>query len=153
MLIYIISIIVLFLIDFVSKLLTISTIGLHTSINVIGEFFKLNYVQNTGAAFSIFENNVQYISIITLLILTFFIYEFVKSKDRLIKIGLSIIIVGIIGNLYDRIVYGYVIDMFEFNIFGYNAPIFNIADIFVTVGIIFYTIICFYNEVKNGNNK
>ena len=66
-------------------------------------------------------------------------------------VGYSFIIGGAIGNLIDRIMYGYVVDFLDFKIFGYNYPIFNLADTFIVVGM-FILIIISFREVgdKDG---
>ena len=62
-----------------------------------------------------------------------YIRDGINSNSELVSYGF--IMGGAIGNLVDRIFYGYVIDFFDFNLFGYQAPIFNVADIFIVVGV------------------
>ena len=56
--------------------------------------------------------------------------------NKILKIGYGLILGGAIGNFIDRIVYGYVIDFIDIDIFGWNYPIFNLADMFIVVGVI-----------------
>ena len=80
----------------------------------------------------------------------FIYYYFIKSTDikKFEFINYSILIGGIFGNLFDRIKYGKVIDYLDFNIFGYNFPIFNFADICIVISVILLLI---YN-IKEGKN-
>jgi len=73
------------------------------------------------------------------------------NQDKLNKIAFSLVIGGSIGNLIDRIVRGYVVDFIDFKIFGYNFPIFNLADTFITIGVIILIIIAFRKEDTNDN--
>ena len=68
------------------------------------------------------------------------IYEFIKSDNKLHLISTILIISGAFGNLIDRIFRGYVVDFISFTFFGYEASIFNVADSFITIGVIFYII-------------
>lgn len=133
--IFIISFIIL-IIDIISKRLVVNFMIENESVKVIDSFFSLTYVKNTGVAFSLIEGYVWLIIIATVIIL-FMLFKYIKdginSKCELVSYGF--ILGGAIGNLVDRIFYGYVVDFLDFNIFGYQAPIFNIADIFIVVGV------------------
>lgn len=150
-----ILIILSFLMDLISKVIVINYLDLYQSIKVIPNFFYLTYVRNTGSAFSLFEDKQMLILLITVIAL-FYINKYL-NKENLKKyemISYSLITGGILGNLFDRLVYGYVIDFFDFNIFGYNAPIFNIADILIVGGTII--LIIFYylkGDYKNGSSS
>lgn len=125
---------VLFIIDFIIKELVINNIS--KEIVVIKNFFSYNYVLNTGAAFSIFYNSVLFLSIISIIFLIMIIY-YVQKYDfvKIEKISVTLILGGLIGNLYDRLVRGAVVDYLAFKIFGYNFPVFNFADILISFGI------------------
>ena len=70
------------------------------------------------------------------------------------SIAYGLVIGGAIGNLIDRIIYGYVIDFLDFNIFGYSYPIFNLADTFIVIGIILLFIFSIIeSRNQNENNK
>ena len=118
------------------KRLVINLLVENESIKVIGGFFSLTYVKNTGVAFSMIEGYVWLIVIATIIIL-FMLFKYIKddinSNSELISYGF--IMGGAVGNLIDRIFYGYVVDFFDFSLFGYQAPIFNVADIFIVVGV------------------
>ena len=124
--------------DIVVKIIINNNIALYDSINIIPNFFSITYVRNTGAAFSIMENN-RVLFIIIAIIALILIYKYLimnKVIDRYLMISYSMLVGGIIGNMIDRIIYGYVIDYLSFNIFGYNFPIFNLADTFIVISII-----------------
>jgi signal peptidase II len=129
------------------------------SIDVIGDFFKITFVENPGLAFGIDVNNTTklLLSLFTLAAsIGIFIYLY-KSKDQkfIVRFALALILGGAIGNLIDRtfygVFYGYApifygkvvdffnVDFFDFSLFGRTFerwPIFNIADASVTVGVI-----------------
>jgi len=145
--------IVVFLIDLISKFIVSNTLEVNESISVIDKFFNITYTHNYGAAWSIFEGNTYLITIISFVIIAILIVYIIKSKviRKIDIIGYSLVIGGGLGNLFDRIVYGYVIDFLDFNIFGYNYPIFNIADTMIVVGI-FILILFTERKVKHDNN-
>lgn len=133
--IFIISFIIL-IIDIISKKLVVSFMIENESIKVIDNFFSLTYVKNTGVAFSMIEGYVWLIIIATIVIL-FMLFKFIKddTNNKFDLISYGFIIGGAVGNLIDRLFYGYVVDFFDFSIFSYQAPIFNVADIFIVVGV------------------
>ena len=108
-----------------------------TTVNIIDNFFSLTYVLNDGAAFSLFASRTYLLILIALLCLFFIIYE-LKSNldDRILSIGYSLALAGLLGNFLDRLIDGYIIDYLSFKILGYNYPIFNFADILIVVGIV-----------------
>ena len=129
-----ISLICIF-IDQITKLIIKNIINFNNSVIVIKNFFSLTYVKNYGAAWSILSGSRIFLITIALVSL-FLIYNyFIKDKNlsKLEIITYGLLIGGIIGNLIDRIVFGYVIDFFDFLIFNYNFPVFNFADIFIVV--------------------
>ena len=124
------------LLDQLIKLIVTANMNLHDEISIIPNFFSLYYIKNTGAAFSIFGNKTLFliiISLICLIVLKNYIKK-LKSVTNLSIISLGLMTGGIIGNLFDRILYKSVIDYLSFNFFGYSFPIFNLADIGITVG-------------------
>jgi len=139
------------IIDIVSKLIVSNLMDVHDSIIVIKDFFYITYVRNTGAAWSIFADKTWMLVIISLIIISFIILYVLKNKpkNKLEKIGYSMILGGAIGNFIDRIIYGYVIDFFDFYIFGYSYPIFNLADTFIVIGVLLLVIYTW--RCKNGN--
>ena len=139
-----------FLIDFFSKQIVTHALVLNKSIKVIDNFFYLTYVKNTGAAWSILEDQRILLLIISVLAL-YIIHKFINKEDLSKVEGLSygMIIGGILGNLLDRIVYSSVIDFLDFKIFGYNYPVFNLADTFIVIG----AILVIFIGIKKEKNK
>lgn len=108
-----------------------------TTVNIINNFFSLTYVLNDGAAFSLFASRTYLLILIALICLFFIIYELKNNlNDRVLSIGYSLVLAGLLGNFLDRLMDGYIIDYLSFKILGYNYPIFNFADILIVVGII-----------------
>lgn len=117
-----------------------------TVINVIPNFLKLIYTKNEGVAFSIFNGKRIFIIIVSIVII-YMLFKmlskdyFIKKNTKLIEdITYGILFGGVFGNLFDRIIRGYVVDYISLNIFEYNFPVFNLADIFITVSVIFIII-------------
>lgn len=136
MIIYIFSFIVV-VIDLIIKLFIKNNFILNKSIEVINNFFYITYSKNYGVAWSLLSGK-QYISIIiAVLVLIYLLFDINKRKKLVFFdiLGYSLLIGGIIGNLIDRVIYGYVIDYLDFYIFNYNYPIFNFADICIVIGV------------------
>ena len=126
---------IFFIIDLVSKVFVIHFLG--KEVVLIKNFFSLNLAYNTGVAFSMLEGNNFLIIILNILFILFLLWYSIKHvKWKFDLISYSLIIGGAIGNLFDRIIYGYVIDFLDFVIFGYDYPIFNLADSFIVIGVI-----------------
>ena len=135
--IYIIAITTI-LLDQFSKLIVQRTMNVFQEINVIPNFFSLVFVKNTGAAFSILEDATVFLVVLSVVFLVGLNNYMKKGQDTLDKLSilsLGIMIGGVFGNLIDRILYKSVIDFLSFNLFGYDFPIFNMADIGITVGV------------------
>jgi len=104
------------------------------TIPLIKDVFHLTYAENTGAAFSILSGKRWFFIIMTVVTVIVIAYLLKKGffKGRLAAAACCMVIGGAIGNLIDRIVHGFVVDLFDFCLI--NFPIFNVADIFLTVG-------------------
>lgn len=142
----IISFITLF-IDLTTKYLIFSIDKFKDSFVIINNFFKITPVKNFGAAFSTFEHmNILLItvSIIILLYLLFSINNVKNTKLNALSYGL--LIGGLLGNLFDRLFFGYVRDFLSFKIWKFNFAIFNIADIGIVVGIFMILILSIIRE-------
>lgn len=132
----IISLIVI-IIDRILKVLVTNNFALNVRNKIIDGFFYITNCHNEGAAFSLFSGNVLFLIFITLIVL-FLIYRTI-NKENVNKIGVlayGLLLGGILGNLYDRIFYGYVIDYLDFVIFKFNFAIFNLADAAIVIGAI-----------------
>lgn len=126
-------------VDLITKVLFARFLGEGKQINIITNVFSLQYTENTGAAYGIFSNSTTMLIVVSCLFLVLLlIYDlFNSTKNIWYNLGLSFIVGGAIGNLIDRIFLGYVRDFANFEIFKF---IFNLADAFITFGLIFFVI-------------
>lgn len=127
---------ILLMVDQLLKLLVRSKVPLLDEITVIPNFFSIYHIENKGAAFSLFGGATIVLIVISILVLLFLdryvLIEKEMTKWRIFSLG--IIVGGVVGNLIDRILYGAVVDFLAIDIFGYGFPVFNIADIGITIG-------------------
>ncbi|MBU0278474.1 signal peptidase II [Gemella sp. zg-570] len=147
MIVSIISII-LILLDQVSKYLILTKFNLGESVEIINNFFYITSHRNRGAAWGILENSrIFFISITIIFLISIFYYLFknLKKFKKIDYIIFSLIVGGAIGNFIDRIRTGEVVDFLDFNLFGYDFPIFNFADTFICIGVLLLAI-KIYNE-------
>lgn len=138
--IFIISIFLIIL-DFISKLLIVNF--LKVDLFLIPNFLYLTFVTNTGTFWGLFSNINIFFMILSIILLSLLIYIItVKTTlNKLNTILYSLVISGIIGNLIDRIIRGYVVDFIGIKIFNYNFPIFNFADIYIVIGVLLFILI------------
>lgn len=126
----------IFVLDQATKLIVSSQMALHESIPVIENFFNITYVQNTGAAWSILEGNMLFFYVITIVALYAMSYYYKEYRhDAWTQLSLVVMMAGTVGNFIDRIRLQYVVDFLDFNLFGYPFPVFNVADIALTLGV------------------
>jgi signal peptidase II len=109
-------------------------------VTVIKNFFYLSHLENEGAAFSIFQGKTIFLIITTSLVSMVLLYFLIKQKHRFLRLTLSLILGGALGNLYDRITRGSVVDFLEFHFGSYVFPTFNVADTLVVCGTILLAI-------------
>ena len=147
---YIIIIILGFILDRISKVYAINNFINHP---YDGTLLNFTYLENRGAAFGILQDSRLFFLILTIIIVGYLLYYFIKNyktNKRLLNISLAFIITGALGNFYDRLFNGYVVDFIDFAFFEF--PVFNIADIFVTVGsilMIIYFLVFEESDMKN----
>ncbi len=124
------------IIDQLSKIIVISNIEPSTGIKLINNFLYITFVKNEGAAFSILQGGRIFFIVLSIFVLVIMIkYIFDDKNIRKIEVlSYSLLISGIIGNLIDRIVYGYVVDFIDIYLFGYDFPVFNVADMCIVIG-------------------
>ena len=103
--------------------------------------FNLIIVHNHGAAWGIFSGNQVGLVILSLVFLAIFVWFYVKDKKKswLLTVTFAFLCAGCLGNLYDRLVFGYVRDFIQFA-FWQSFPVFNFADVFLTVGVVMFII-------------
>ncbi|QVK19159.1 signal peptidase II [Mycoplasmatota bacterium] len=144
MVIYILIISGLIVLDQITKLLVIKYMSEGQSIVVIDRFFHLTSIRNTGAAWGNLKDQTALLSIISILSVVLFTYFLFKDGDlvnkKIYTISMLFIVAGAAGNMIDRLFRKEVIDFFDFYIFRYNFPVFNIADVLLTLGMIGFII-------------
>ncbi|RKS86866.1 signal peptidase II [Orbus hercynius] len=135
-LIWLIVTIAVFVIDIMSKFIIHHTFYYGESIRLFS-FFSISYRRNTGAAFSILEGQRGLLAIVAVVISIFIIYMLYKNgrHKKFENFSLALILGGALGNLFDRIYHGYVIDFFDVNFGTWHYPTFNLADCAICVGI------------------
>lgn len=113
------------------------------------KILALNYVKNTGAAFSILQNSTEILiilSVVALVGIFAYVLRHLKTISMKSLFCIALLSAGIAGNLHERIAYGFVRDYFELNFI--NFPVFNIADIFINIGVILLVIIILMKKTK-----
>lgn len=126
------------ILDQIVKLIISSKMILNQTYIVIKNFFSITLVHNTGAAFSILNNSTIILIIIGILALIGLIF-YIKKIEKIDNVDIftySLLMGGIVGNLIDRIIHGYVIDYLSFKFGSYYFPIFNFADICIVISVI-----------------
>ena len=136
----------MFLALFTSRLIVDNLTSGHHYSNAV---FSLHYLKNSGAAFSLLQNAREFLIIVSI-VATTFLFTYVHNHIRginLISISfISLLSAGIMSNCHERIVLGYVRDYIHLNFM--NFPIFNVADIFITVGVIALVAILLFYKVR-----
>ena len=144
----------IFLIDQVSKYYIINIFEFQNEVIYLSSFLNLQLIWNEGIAFGLlsFENNLYYNSITFVIIIVISILLFLIKNDDQYSYFYSMIVGGALGNLIDRIRYSSVPDFIDFHISNFHWFVFNIADIFVSLGVICLIVAeIFFN--KNVNEK
>jgi signal peptidase II len=134
---------IVLLLDRLAKWAVASNIALHDSVTVIPGLFHLTHVENTGAAFGLFaESSAQWkvgvlvsFSVIALVIVSALLWKNSHALSTT-TIGLSLILGGATGNLWDRMMTGHVVDFLDFYVGSYHWPAFNVADSAIVIGAI-----------------
>lgn len=139
--------------DQLVKLLVRSNLSLYESIPFIPGLLNLTYVQNTGAAFSILADNTWLLALISTVVSVVLIVFMCKHpfSQLLGRISMAFVLGGAVGNLIDRVLLGYVVDMFECTFITF--PVFNVADSFLVVGgiLLCIYILWFYDKETNDD--
>lgn len=152
---YMILIAILILLDQALKHWVMATIPLYQHVDFIPSLVSLTYVQNTGAAFSMFSQHTWALTLVSALMSLGLAIALMKNffSRPFGKFALSLVLAGAIGNLIDRATLGFVVDMFH--LLFMKFAVFNIADICVVVGGIFsgYYYIFLYDKYDNPLTK
>ena len=135
-------------VDQITKFLTVAHIGLYQHVEMLPGVLGLTYVQNTGAAFSSFEGMQWLFAVIFLIFTGLILWEYFKKPQpftRLERWCIAAIYGGGLGNMIDRLRYGYVVDMIKTEFMEF--PVFNVADCFITCGCIMLLVhLVFFNK-------
>lgn len=146
--------------DQISKFIIRANFNLYEQIDIIRGFIKIVYVRNSGVVWGMLSNNQNHlvpviISILSIAALLTVLYIFIKTSIscRLELISLSFIMGGAIGNILDRLILGYVVDFIDIYVKSYHWPTFNIADSFISIGIVLLLISVLRNKCVTLNPK
>ena len=125
------------LLDQLSKWGVQTSMQIDESFDVIPGFLRITYLHNTGAAWSMLEGKMVFFYLISIVFLIgmLYFYRTTDHRDRLTRIGVVLMMAGTLGNFIDRLIFQYVRDFLDFIIFGYDFPVFNVADISLCVGV------------------
>lgn len=123
--------------------------------NIDNPIFKIVHINNTGSAFSLFEDKALFLSIFgiitIILILLYVLFCLSFNKDKIVLFAVTIFTGGTLGNIIERLQTGYVVDYIKLNFI--NFPVFNAFDIMICTGIFLYIIfVLFENTFKNKKN-
>jgi len=126
--------------DQASKILVESMMKLGQSDTVIGDLFRLTYINNAGGAFGIFLGGgwFYFVASIVAVVMILFYLRRISVHQILPRLSLAMILGGALGNLIDRLRRGVVTDFLDFGIGNTRWPVFNLADAFITVGVILF---------------
>lgn len=134
-LVLVVGILILTALDQLTKHLAVFYLKGKESVSIIKNVFELTYVENRGAAFGILQNHREFFLILTAvaLIAMAWVYWKIPAKKKYtpLSVILLVLMAGAIGNMIDRGLQGYVVDFFYFKLIDF--PVFNVADIYVTV--------------------
>lgn len=125
--------------DQVTKIIILQTMDLGDSISIIDGFFEITSHRNRGSAWGMFQGEMTFFYITTAFAYGFFAYlakDIDLKKKPMYTAAVLLLIAGTTGNFIDRILYQEVVDFLDFIIFGYDFPIFNVADMSLVIGAI-----------------
>lgn len=147
-----------FVCDRVAKWLVQERLRLGEVLTVVEGFFDLTHVRNTGVAFGMFSGAATWVRVALLsgiaaaAAVMVVIYSIRSSaRQRGLQVGLALILGGALGNLFDRLSNGYVVDFLDFYIWTYTWPTFNVADTAISVGVGLLILEMIRDEIRSGN--
>lgn len=146
--------------DQISKYFIKSSLNPFKSIDVIDGFFRLIYTENAGAVWGLLSHKrgtiiPTLISVFAIGALVFISYQFLKIRKASPWefLSLSFIIGGALGNIIDRIFQGYVVDFFYFYVKDFSWPAFNVADMFISIGLVILTVLIIMGKSVMAKDK
>lgn len=140
--------------DQTTKLLIVNSLELGESAPLIPGVFNFTYIRNRGAAFGMLSEHRWIFMAMSVLLIAFLIIYLIKAKpqSKIVRLCLALIVGGGIGNMIDRVIYGFVIDFLDFELIHFY--IFNVADAAVTVGcagLVTYILFHEFSEQRIGS--
>lgn len=141
------------LIDQITKNIIRDSFNLYETRNIIGDYLRFTYVRNPHIIWGINIGGPKIALILTSIAFIFVIYLFIKSKERLFLIALSLILGGAIGNIIDRILFREVTDFIDMGIKGHRWATYNIADAAVSIGLVIGLISYFLESNASSDNR
>ena len=142
---------ILLIVDWLTKLWVDSSLEFGVPTDLIGNIIRLTRVHNDGGAFGIFPGGGVVFLVVSGIVslILFLILLTMQIDSRLIKTGMAFVLAGALGNLIDRVQWGYVLDFFEFRGF----PIFNVADACITVGAVLIILSILFGGERNQSER
>ena len=148
---------IIFFLDRITKKIVISLNQENLGQQIFSsEYLNINLIWNQGIAFGLFsfnDNNVYNILTALIALIILVILVMILKSDGFKRFSLLMIMGGALGNLYDRIFFSAVPDFFDFHVANFHWFIFNVADIFITIGVIFMILIEFTDNNKKNENE
>ena len=144
------------LFDQVSKSFIHKSFDLGQSVSVVEGLFELTYVRNTGVAFGVFSSVASpaksallstFAAVAVVVVIVYSVRN--PAGHHFLQAALALILGGALGNLYDRVAYGYVIDFLNLHIGSYDWPTFNVADTAITLGVMFLAAEIIRDEIQD----
>lgn len=146
-------VLLLVVVDQINKLLVVNLLEKGNYV-IIKDLLRFSYVKNEGAAFGILSGNLIILILVTLILIVYIFREIRKNvNNKLMLYSYLLILSGALGNLIDRVFRGYVVDFISFRFFGRDMAVFNMADSFITVGVIMLIIILIGDMYHGKNNS
>ncbi|ANQ88575.1 TPA: lipoprotein signal peptidase [Staphylococcus pseudintermedius] len=138
--------------DQLTKFIIRTQMTLGESFAVVPKFLYITSHRNNGAAWGILSGKMTFFYIITIIVLIALIVFYIKEakNNMLMQIAISLLFSGALGNFIDRVISGEVVDFIDTVIFGYDFPVFNIADASLTIGVVLLIIVLLKDQNQKG---
>ncbi|EGQ1630286.1 signal peptidase II [Staphylococcus pseudintermedius] len=138
--------------DQLTKFIIRTQMTLGESFAVVPKFLYITSHRNNGAAWGILSGKMTFFYIITIIVLIALIVFYIKEakNNMLMQIAISLLFSGALGNFIDRVSSGEVVDFIDTVIFGYDFPIFNVADASLTIGVVLLIIVLLKDQNQKG---
>ena len=145
---------VFFILDRITKLMIVNN-SHNLPVSVIDKFFTITFVKNPGVAFGWFPDwklPPILMALVMIIIITYYSLK-LPEEERITRWALALLVGGAVGNLYDRVTYGFVVDFFLFHFGAFDFPVFNIADIIIDLGVFMLFVDIFFLSDDNEEEE